>query len=376
MAANALVAVCTKFYALPLWMFWLVLGTSFGALGMWVLVARKKHLRIFVAMAAFHRKQFFADFLLHLLSELAKRDIDAVVKLPERDYDPTAQGLHFEEIIDQMHDFAGGIVVPVEAHLRRKEILGFASRVGKPVVFVDAQPFQNEADYPPNTCFVGFDNSLGGQCAAEAVVKLLRDKGVTVPNVLVIGSNVQTERQQSFIQDLKRTFPSAKIELNEDGRFMREDAQQIARSFLEDSRHSGLHYDAIFCTNDEMALGTADAIQMLPHDCPDQFNIVGYDGIPEVQRMIDKGNTPLKNTIVQSPAELAAHAVQALVEMIEKGESGSRIKLLRPKIFRNFRRNEKDSDSAPRPKKAFSKGGLTEGRSEQEETETLERKGA
>lgn len=74
---------------------------------------------------------------------------------------------------------------------------------------------------------------------------------------------------------------------------------------------------AIFCTNDEMALGAVDAVQTrntangTNHDPV----IIGVDGIPEAISTIRAGNTPFRATIVQDTRQIAEVAADTLARL-------------------------------------------------------------
>jgi hypothetical protein len=59
----------------------------------------------------------------------------------------------FDNIRAHVHRYTAGIVVPVEAHETKHEILKFTQRFAKPVLFLDVQPFDSEDDYPPDTVY-------------------------------------------------------------------------------------------------------------------------------------------------------------------------------------------------------------------------------
>ena len=71
-------------------------------------------------------------------------------------------------------------------------------------------------------------------------------------------------------------------------------------------------WDAVFCTNDEMALGAVDALRAT--DSPGTV-VIGVDGIAEARTLIDSGTSPLRATVVQDCDRLAESAVNALERM-------------------------------------------------------------
>jgi len=73
---------------------------------------------------------------------------------------------------------------------------------------------------------------------------------------------------------------------------------------------------ALFCSNDEMALGVIWACQRLGLSIPRDLSVVGVDNAnwsPFIQ--------PRLTTIAQPSYDMAVSAVDALVQLIESGEA-------------------------------------------------------
>jgi ribose transport system substrate-binding protein len=70
--------------------------------------------------------------------------------------------------------------------------------------------------------------------------------------------------------------------------------------------------DAIFCTNDEMALGAVDALLSPATEAP---LIVGIDGVQEARDLIDTTRSPLRATVVQDTHLVAGSVVDLLQKM-------------------------------------------------------------
>ena len=71
---------------------------------------------------------------------------------------------------------------------------------------------------------------------------------------------------------------------------------------------------AIFCTNDEMALGAVDALSV-PSMATQDTVVVGIDGVLEAKALIDTGTSPLRATVVQDTHRLAVSIVDHLAKM-------------------------------------------------------------
>ncbi len=73
------------------------------------------------------------------------------------------------------------------------------------------------------------------------------------------------------------------------------------------------HIDVIFCTNDEMALGAADALLFGDTATPETI-IVGVDGTPQARALIGPGIEPLRATVVQNAYKVAETALTCWTE--------------------------------------------------------------
>ncbi len=331
LVAAALIAAGSFLHSTSRIALWVGLSVFVTALLITSYLARNRRHRVFILVSAFHKKQFFADVTKHALDRLATRQLEGVLKLPATDYSLADQDRHFSEILKRKGDYVGGIVVPIEPAATGAQIQRFILEFGKPIVFLDTAPFSAEAEYPLTTCFVGFDNHAGGRKAAQALVHVLRDRSLASPRVLVIGSNVQTARQEEFRNHLMTAFPLARVVVDQNGYFLRDKARTLATHYFREARDHGKCYDAVFCTNDEMALGVIEALQTLPPKIAKQIFVVGYDAVQEAVKAIEGGNSPLKNSVVQDTREMAERAVDLLAIMLEGGTTTvPRVTLLDP----------------------------------------------
>ena len=120
-------------------------------------------------------------------------------------------------------------------------------------------------------CIVG-DNALGGRLAAHYLVRSGRTKISMITKQLKTFSN--KARGQGFSAGLKDSgaelFSTAYAEQGFDGGFSAAMELFSARDVP----------DAIFCFNDEMALGALQAAAVMNLSVPDDVAIIGYDDIP------------------------------------------------------------------------------------------------
>lgn len=97
------------------------------------------------------------------------------------------------------------------------------------------------------------------------------------------------------------------------------ESEYLAESGLEQTLHALSQPNrptAVFCFNDEMAMGALAAVRHMGLRCPDDVSIVGFDDI-RYARMTD----PPLTTVRQPMADLGREAVRLLLDIID-GRSG------------------------------------------------------
>lgn len=320
------------------------------------LLYRRKRRRIVVLLPHLSSSGFFTSFTDEIIMALETLGFDAVLKPARRDGNAVDQDQQLNRILQYADEYDACLMVVKEPTVRRGKIKEFVEQFGKPVVFLDDPVFENAAEYPEGTCFVGADNTIGGQEAGRAMIHFFEErysaeKMPANPHILVIASKSQTERQNSFILTIKGRFPLADIVTNEDGDFSRVEACKIVGHYLRQSWKRKEFYDAIFVTNDEMALGVIDALHQITPEVAEEVRkhmvcMIGYDGIPCVLRIIERDHSLLKNTVVQDRRELALLAVDSLFKLVEADNPHPEKVVLRPpKLAVPFNGNRRTNSS-------------------------------
>lgn len=110
-----------------------------------------------------------------------------------------------------------------------------------------------------------------------------------------------------------------------EGDFSAECGVQGATQLLGDSRPP----TALFCFNDEMALGAMDAARRRGLRVPEDLSVVGFDDIPLARYM----STPL-TTIAQPMREIGEHSVRLLLDMLD-GRPAASLTLPHQLMIRN-----------------------------------------
>jgi ribose transport system substrate-binding protein len=303
-------------------------GIADGVVAGIMIRRRKRSARVFLMTSAFSQKYYLADFVQRVHMALDRNDIDLVLKVPDQDYDAAAQSHNLKRIEARQREYLGGIVIAAEMDRLRKDLTEFCRDTKLPVVFTDLEPYEQPDDYPENAAFVGYDTGELGDLAGEWLVRQLGN--VDRPRVLIIASEEHSARQQRCKKALEAARTDVTVEIKDKCAFSRSRAHDAVRAYLRDLDR-GQRLDAVFCTNDEMALGAVDALTP-PSPATRTTVVIGVDGVLEVKALIDRGQGPLRATVVQDTQRLANSVVDALLKM-RRGRAVRRPSPLSAKIY-------------------------------------------
>jgi ribose transport system substrate-binding protein len=280
--------------AVPLWSL-LVAGVlaAGSLLKLWKRGGKPEQARqAFVVVPAFEQKYWLAGLVQHVHDRLDRAGVDMVLKLPACDYDVSAQTRLLDRVQDRRTAYLGGIVVATAADQQRAPLTEFCAALGLPVVFTDAEPFEHEHEYPDNAVYVGYRSAQLGELAGNWLVEQLRQRGAARPHVLIIASREHTSRQEQCRKALQDGIPGVSITELADCDFQRSRAHDAVRAHIRRLGSRELRLDAVFCTNDEMALGAVDAIGSTPSTATQDTVVIGIDGTAEAKALIDRGTSP------------------------------------------------------------------------------------
>lgn len=279
-------------------------------------IFRQRSNRIFLMVPAFSQKHWVAELIRDIHDDLDRRGYDLVIKIPDRDYSGTSQIRLLEKIARDKFEYTGGLIVANKVAQTQENLVRFCEHVPFPVIFVDVEPFEREEQYPPRTAFVGYDARKIGSLAADWLVGYLRRQHVKRPRVLVITGDAHAERQLEFCRSLRAEMHDVKI-VEDSADFDRLRAREVARMQLRRLAGGGQQFHAVFCTNDEMALGVVDALLFSDSETVGITVVIGVDGTPQARALIDAGPSPLRATVAQDAAKIAEITAELLEKMIK-----------------------------------------------------------
>ena len=178
-----------------------------------------------------------------------------------------------------------------------------------PVVYINREPEAADMKAWDKICYVGADARQSGTYQGE-IIASLPDKGDvngdgTVSYVMIMGDPENVDAQYRTEFSIKAlTDAGIKVEelFKQRGDWAQEKGQELAATALS---QFGDKIDVIFCNNDGMALGAAQAIASAGRTVGTDIYLVGVDALDECVEMVKAGTmtgTVLNDHIGQSHA--------------------------------------------------------------------------
>jgi ribose transport system substrate-binding protein len=165
--------------------------------------------------------------------------------------------------------------------------------------------------------FVGVDNYEAAKTLAQYMMDKLGGKG----NVVIIEGNparqTSQDRVRGFTEIIKK-YPDVNLLVSQPGMFQRAEAMNIMENILQ----SNSNINAVLALNDEMALGS---IQALQDAGVKGVWVTGFDGAKEGLEAIVAGT--LFASMNQAPFDQGGMAVQAAVDVLNGKTIDSWIKV-------------------------------------------------
>lgn len=129
----------------------------------------------------------------------------------------------------------------------------------------------NDPEKNMKAYFVAGDNISGGELAARHLLS----KGHRKIGVMTgaAWSSDSRQRLEGFQKELKKHGVMVRPDCIVSADFMRSKAFDRVESLLVNQKK----LTALFCLNDDMAMGVLDKLKQMKIDCPGQLSVVGYD---------------------------------------------------------------------------------------------------
>ncbi|MDQ0921798.1 ribose transport system substrate-binding protein [Pseudarthrobacter sp. W1I19] len=212
------------------------------------------------------------------------------------------------QIQDQLAQGVDGIVLSPNNSAELVPGVQMIHDAGKTVTTVDSVIPGDIAD-----AAVAFDNEKAGKLGAEALAKLMGNKGTVLEYQGAKGAYHAILRGKGFTEGIKQS-PDIKV-VGRDAQWTADNALSLTvDNFTADSSINGL-----FSHNDEMVRGIVSGLSQINKDAPvgaaNHIPLVGVDGTPLALDRIRKGIQDA--TMDQNPFEMGALALQAEVDLLD-----------------------------------------------------------
>jgi DNA-binding LacI/PurR family transcriptional regulator len=172
-----------------------------------------------------------------------------------------------------------------------------------PIVFLNAQP-------RPNLVTAVIDNKHGGRIATQHLIAQGRQ------NIGLITGPMNwweaRQREQGWREELAANGRVVDESFIANGDWMPSSGERCIRMLLE--WHPEM--DAVFVSNDQMALGAMKVARQMGRQIPKDLAIVGFDDIPESPYF-----SPSLTTVRQDVAEMGRQGVKQLLTLLDDEEN-------------------------------------------------------
>ena len=226
--------------------------------------------------------------------------VDLVVLAPPQESDITSQ---IAQIEDQMTKGVDGIALAPTDPDALAPIVDEALAEGTKVVFVDTNG-KNKG-----VTFIGTNNEMGAKLAADYICKNVpKGSDVAILQGIIVQS---TGRFRADGSHKGLTECGLNIVAEQPGDWDRAKGQAVMENILVGNPN----IKAVFASNDNMALGAAEALKQA--GVLDKVLLVGFDANPDAAVSILAGE--MSASVAQNPYNMGALSVENLMKLI-KGE--------------------------------------------------------
>jgi ribose transport system substrate-binding protein len=234
--------------------------------------------------------------------------VNLVVLAPEREVNIDQQVSILE---DQITRGVSAIAVAPAGISEILPVLDRAKAAGIPVVIVDT-----DVNWPSKASFVGADNKRAGRLAGEFIVKTVGGTGKVAVIRGILGIATHEDRLAGFREALAQA-PGIECVAVQPANSERALGMSVMENYL--STYPDLK--AVFATNDQMALGAAEAVSA--RNLSGKVAIVGVDATGEGVRAVQAGR--LAADVAMFPDALGRDAVEAAIKAARRQPVEKRI---------------------------------------------------
>ncbi|MET0704942.1 MAG: LacI family DNA-binding transcriptional regulator [Mycobacterium sp.] len=199
-----------------------------------------------------------------------------------------------------------GVVYAAGSPTSHREMVDSLGNI--PVVLVDEDVLGS------STCSFVSDNAEGGRLAAEHLIALGHQHAIVVST---IGLGSSDDRADGFVAAWEAHGLSRPVVV--DGDFTLDGGYAAMTDAL------GLHFSAVFATNDLMALGAINRLMEAELTVPEDISVIGFDDIA-----IANITRPGLTTVKQDVRQLGMRAAGALIAALGSATSPPSVRHVQP----------------------------------------------
>jgi ribose transport system substrate-binding protein len=226
--------------------------------------------------------------------------VNLVVLAPPAETDVATQISQLEDQITQ--DVDAILVAPTDV-VGLNPTFDKAQAAGIPVLFVDTR-----GDWPGALTFIGTNNRNGGTLAGEYICEQLGGEGQVALITGVMSQQTHIDR----IGGAKEAMEGCGLQVVAEQPANSDRA--LGQTVMENILTGNPELNAVFASNDLMALGAMEAIKAAGKE---GIVVVGFDANPDAVASILAGE--MSASVAQSPYNMGKFGVEAAVEVLEGG---------------------------------------------------------
>lgn len=230
--------------------------------------------------------------------EEAAKDKDVETVITDAQNDSSSQNNQVEDLITQKVDLI--IINPVDSTAISSSVKK-ANEANIPVICVDRSSDEGEI-----VSFISSNNIEGGKLAGEFILEKAGKDAKVIQLEGIPGASSTRERGEGF---KKATDGKIDLVASQTANFDRAEGMTVMENLLQ----AQPDVKAVFCQNDEMALGASEAIKASGKD----IVLVGFDGNEDAINAVKEGT--MTATVAQKPKEMGKIALETAVKYL-KGE--------------------------------------------------------
>jgi ribose transport system substrate-binding protein len=230
--------------------------------------------------------------------------VDIVWKGPLKENDRAQQISIVEQFVEE--GISGIVLAPLDNTALRRPVATAVSKKIPVVIFDSALKGEAGKDF---ISFVATDNMKGGSLGGEHLAKLLKGKGNLVLLRYQVGSASTMEREQGFLDAIKKSPGLKMLVENRYAGATAGEAKTAAMNIFDKIKMA----DGVFAPNESSTFGLLLALRQ--NNMAGKVKFVGFDATPPLVEALKNGE--IDALVAQDPTRMGYEAVKTLVAHIQ-----------------------------------------------------------